>query len=230
MRHPEDLLAHKLGLRFVDTKLLRSALTHRSAGGINNERLEFLGDSVVGFVIAEALFERFPEADEGVLSRLRAALVNQTSLAQIARSLDLGDYLILGTGEVRSGGFRRDSILCDAFEAVIGAVFTDQGYGVCRELVLRLFSESFEKLTVADWKKDPKTQLQELMQARGLDLPEYRLLSLTGRPHDQSFVVECRIALASEPTTGTGSSRKRAEQQSAQEMLRQLADGARISA
>lgn len=230
MRHPEELLAQKLGLQFVDVKRLRSALTHRSAGGINNERLEFLGDAVVGFVIAEALYHRFPEADEGVLSRLRAALVNQTSLAQIARSLDLGDYLILGTGELRSGGFRRDSILSDAFEAIVGAVFTDQGYHVCRELVLRLFATSFERLTVADWKKDPKTQLQELMQAKGLDLPEYHLLSLTGRPHDQSFVVECRIAMPSAPTTGTGSSRKRAEQQAAQQMLRQLAEGTKVSA
>lgn len=230
MRHPEDLLAQKLALRFADVKLLRSALTHRSAGGINNERLEFLGDSVIGFVIAQALFERFPEADEGVLSRLRAALVNQTSLAQIARQLELGDYLILGAGELRSGGFRRDSILSDAFEAVIGAVCTDQGYQICRDLVLRLFAASFERLTVADWKKDPKTQLQELMQARGLDLPVYRLLSLTGRPHDQSFVVECRIALSVEPSTGTGSSRKRAEQQAAQEMLRQLAQGSKASA
>ncbi|MBM4200206.1 MAG: ribonuclease III [Gammaproteobacteria bacterium] len=230
MRHPEDLLAQKLALRFADIRLLRSALTHRSAGGINNERLEFLGDSVVGFVIAQALYERFPEADEGVLSRLRAALVNQTSLAQIARKLELGDYLILGTGELRSGGFRRDSILSDAFEAVIGAVFTDQGYQTCRDLVLRLFAESFDRLTVADWKKDPKTQLQELMQAKGLDLPEYRLLSLTGRPHDQSFIVECRIALSVEPSTGTGSSRKRAEQQAAQQMLRQLAEGMKAPA
>jgi ribonuclease-3 len=230
MRHPEDLLAQKLGLHFTDPKLLRSALTHRSAGGINNERLEFLGDSVLGFVIAEALFRRFPEADEGVLSRLRAALVNQTSLAQVARALGLGDYLILGTGELRSGGFRRDSILSDALEAVIGAVLTDQGHVICRDLVLRLFSESFDRLTVADWKKDPKTQLQELMQSKGLDLPEYRLLSLTGRPHDQSFVVECRIGLPSDPTTGTGSSRKRAEQQAAQQMLRQLAEGTTVSA
>ena len=230
MRRPEEVFAQKIDLCIGNTRLLRSALTHRSAGGINNERLEFLGDSVIGFVIAQMLYERFPEADEGVLSRLRAALVNQTSLANIARQLELGDYLILGSGELRSGGFRRDSILCDAFEAGIGAVFIDQGHEVCRDLVLRLFAESFERLSVADWKKDPKTQLQELMQARGLDLPEYRLLSLTGRPHDQSFVVECRIPLSLEPSTGTGSSRKRAEQQAAQEMLRQLAGAAKASA
>lgn len=230
MKHPEGPLSNKLGFCFKNPNLLRFALTHRSAEGVNNERLEFLGDSALGFIIAEALYERFPQADEGVLSRLRATLVNQTSLAEIARSIDLGDYLILGVGELRSGGYRRDSILSDALEAIIGAVFEDQGYEVCRQWVLTLFSGPFDRLTGADWKKDPKTQLQELMQARGLELPTYRLLSLSGQPHAQSFVVECRVALPVDPTNGTGSSRKRAEQQAAQQMLAKLCDERKICA
>lgn len=230
MKHPEGLLGNLLGFRFKNPNLLRFALTHRSAEGANNERLEFLGDSALGFIIADALYERFPQADEGVLSRLRATLVNQTSLAEIARSIDLGDYLILGVGELRSGGYRRDSILSDALEAIIGAVFQDQGYDVCRQWVLTLFSASFDRLTGADWKKDPKTQLQELMQARGLELPTYRLLSLSGQPHAQSFVVECRVTLPIDPSNGTGSSRKRAEQQAAQHMLAKLCDERKICA
>jgi ribonuclease-3 len=197
---------------------------------MNNERLEFLGDSILGFIIAESLYERFPEADEGVLSRLRATLVNQSALAEIARSMKLGDYLILGVGELRSGGFRRDSILSDALEALIGAVLRDQGYTFCREWVMALFAASFARLTVSKWNKDPKTQLQELMQAKGLDLPTYRLLSLTGQPHDQSFVVECRVTLPVEPSTGTGSSRKKAEQQAAQVMLSKLDQDRKICA
>ncbi len=230
MKHPEESLGAKLHFQFNNPSLLRFALTHRSAGGLNNERLEFLGDSALGFIIAEALYERFPQADEGVLSRLRATLVNQTSLAEIARGIDLGDYLILGAGELRSGGFRRDSILSDALEAVIGAVFQDQGYQACRQWVLNLFAPSFERLSGADWKKDPKTQLQELMQARGLELPTYRLLSLAGQPHAQSFVVECRVDLPVEPSNGTGSSRKRAEQQAAQNMLARLCEERKICA
>ncbi len=230
MKHPEGPLGNKLGFRFNNPDLLRFALTHRSAEGVNNERLEFLGDSALGFIIADALYQRFPQADEGVLSRLRAMLVNQTSLAEIARSIDLGEYLILGVGELRSGGHRRDSILSDALEAVIGAVFQDQGYGACRQWVLNLFAPSFDRLTDADWKKDPKTQLQELMQARGLELPIYRLLSLSGQPHAQSFVVECHVALPVEPSRGTGSSRKRAEQQAAQTMLARLCEERKICA
>ncbi len=230
MKQPEGPFGNKLGFRFNNPNLLRFALTHRSAEGINNERLEFLGDSALGFIIAGALYERFPQADEGVLSRLRATLVNQTSLAEIARSIDLGDYLILGVGELRSGGYRRDSILSDALEAVIGAVFQDQGYEVCRQWVLNLFAASFDRLTGADWKKDPKTQLQELMQARGLELPTYQLLSLSGQPHAQSFAVECRVPLPVEPSSGMGSSRKRAEQQAAQNMLARLCEERKICA
>jgi ribonuclease-3 len=217
-----DKLLRKLGLHFRNPALIRQALTHRSAHADNNERLEFLGDSVLGFVIAERLYQKFGDADEGVLSRLRATLVNQTALANIARRLNLGDYLILGSGELKSGGYRRDSILSDAMEALIGALLVDQGMDACRIWILALFDEYIEGLSVRDWKKDPKTRLQEAMQARGLDLPGYTLKSVIGQPHDQHFLVECRIAVFEEASEGKGSSRKRAEQAAAETMLERL--------
>lgn len=223
IQEPEKL-AKKLGLMFRQPMLIRRALTHRSAHADNNERLEFLGDSVLGFVIAERLYQKFTEADEGVLSRLRATLVNQTSLANIARKLNLGDYLILGSGELKSGGYRRDSILSDAMEALIGALLIDQGMDACRAWVLDLFVEQIEGLSLQDWKKDPKTRLQESMQARGLDLPSYTLKSVGGQPHDLSFVVECRVSLTEAACEGRGSSRKRAEQESAEKMLAKLTE------
>jgi ribonuclease-3 len=223
-----EALAKKLGLCFADPSLLKLALTHRSAETENNERLEFLGDSILGFVIAERLYEKFPEADEGVLSRLRATLVNQSSLAALARKLRLGDYLILGSGELKSGGYRRDSILSDALEAVMGALLQDQGIDSCRRWILSLFAESIEHLSLDDWKKDPKTRLQELMQSRGLELPIYLLLSMEGQPHDQYFRVECRVPLVAEPSQGEGGSRKKAEQQAAEQMLAKLAEQSSI--
>ncbi len=221
IQEPEKL-ARKLGLKFKQPMLVKRALTHRSAHADNNERLEFLGDSVLGFVIAERLYQKFTEADEGVLSRLRATLVNQTALANIARKLSLGDYLILGSGELKSGGYRRDSILSDAMEALIGALLIDQGIDACRVWILGLFADQIDGLSMRDWKKDPKTRLQESMQARGLDLPAYTLKSVVGQPHDQSFVVECRVSLTEETCEGRGSSRKRAEQESAEKMLAKL--------
>jgi ribonuclease-3 len=215
-------LARKLGLNFKNPALVKRALTHRSAEADNNERLEFLGDAVLGFVIAECLYEKFTTADEGVLSRLRATLVNQTALANIARKLNLGDFLILGSGELKSGGYRRDSILSDALEALIGALLVDQGMDACRQWILNLFAEQIDSLSISDWKKDPKTRLQELMQARGLELPVYILKSVVGQPHDQSFFVECRVSLTSETCEGVGSSRKKAEQQAAEKMLTKL--------
>lgn len=216
-------LAKKLGLNFRNPALVKRALTHRSADADNNERLEFLGDSVLGFVVAERLYQKFTEADEGVLSRLRATLVNQTALANIARKLNLGEFLILGSGELKSGGYRRDSILSDALEALIGALLVDQGMDACRQWVLDQFAEQIDGLSVSDWKKDPKTRLQESMQARGLELPAYILKSVVGQPHDQSFFVECRVSLTSETCEGIGSSRKKAEQQAAEKMLAKLA-------
>ncbi len=223
IQEPEKL-ARKLGLKFKQPILVKRALTHRSANADNNERLEFLGDSVLGFVIAERLYQKFTEADEGVLSRLRATLVNQTALANIARKLNLGDYLILGSGELKSGGYRRDSILSDAMEALIGALLIDQGMDACRIWILELFADQIEGLSMRDWKKDPKTRLQESMQARGLDLLAYSLKSVVGQPHDQSFVVECRVSLTEETCEGRGSSRKRAEQESAEKMLAKLTE------
>lgn len=221
MNAPEKL-SRKLGLHFRNPALVKRALTHRSAEADNNERLEFLGDSVLGFVIAERLYIKFNDANEGILSRLRATLVNQTSLAHLARKLNLGDYLILGSGELKSGGYRRDSILSDALEALIGALLIDQGMDACRQWILSLFSEQIESLSLQDWKKDPKTRLQELMQSRGLELPAYTLKSVAGSPHEQSFYVECRVPLTPDPCEGIGASRKKAEQQAAEKLLMKL--------
>lgn len=228
MIRSHEHLARKLGIPFREPNLLKNALTHRSAEGPNNERLEFLGDSVLGFVVAEYLYQRFPSADEGVLSRLRATLVNETALAKIARELELGEYLILGSGELKSGGYRRDSILSDALEAILGAVLRDQGIDACRALILKLFEGPLSALSLDDWKKDPKTRLQELMQGRGLPLPVYTLIDQSGLPHDQHFRVRCEIPLAVEPCLGEGSSRKKAEQQAAENMLNRLSEQSRF--
>lgn len=198
------------------------ALTHRSAGANNNERLEFLGDSILGFVIANRLYELFPDAPEGVLSRLRANLVNQGSLAELAREHQFGDYLRLGQGELKSGGFRRDSILSDAVEAIIGALFKDQGIDACQKWIEQLFNAKLQGLSLNNWQKDPKTQLQELMQSKKMDLPEYVLITMSGLAHEQMFKVKCTIPLIKEAAIGTGVSRKKAEQAAAELMLELL--------
>ncbi|MEE9395900.1 MAG: ribonuclease III [Methylococcales bacterium] len=217
-----DELCHKLRLDFRNKDLLKNALTHRSMGADNNERLEFLGDSVLGYVIAEALFHRYPEADEGVLSRFRAGLVNGETLASRAREIGLGDYLILGSGELKSGGFQRASILSDALEAIIGAISKDQGFEASRQWILELFADQLEGLSSKQGLKDPKTVLQELMQAKKLNIPKYILKSQKGLPHEQHFTVECIIQLLKEPTIGKGGSRKKAEQQAAEKALANL--------
>lgn len=214
-----EVLAKKLGLAFAQPQLFTMALSHRSVGAQNNERLEYLGDSVLGFVIAEKLYQLFPTAGEGALSRLRASLVNQTSLAELARQHNLGDYLILGSGELKSGGFRRDSILSDALEAIMGALLLDQGVDACRSWILRLFAEKLSELKIDNWSKDPKTRLQELMQARKQPLPSYELVSMSGVEHAQSFEVKCSVALTQQTCIGVGISRKRAEQAAAEQML-----------
>lgn len=216
------ILSGKLGLTFNNPDLFLTALTHRSAGAKNNERLEFLGDSILGFVIAEILYDKFSEAPEGVLSRLRANLVNQGSLAELAREHRFGDYLLLGSGELKSGGFRRESILSDALEAVIGALYLDQGVEVCKQWIKDLFQQKLQALSLDTWQKDPKTQLQELMQSKKIDLPEYTLLTMSGLPHEQTFKVKCTIPLLKDACIGTGVSRKRAEQAAAEKMLRLL--------
>ena len=219
-----DVLARKLGLQFNQPLLFVQALSHRSSGSRNNERLEYLGDSVLGFVIAQKLYELFPEAGEGVLSRLRASLVNQTSLAELARQHQLGDYLILGSGELKSGGFRRDSILSDALEAIIGALLLDQGIEACQQWVTNLFAEKLAELKLDSWNKDPKTRLQELLQARRKPLPIYELLGMSGVDHAQIFEVKCTVSIHPQSTTGSGISRKRAEQLAAENMLKLLSN------
>lgn len=214
-----EILAKKLGLRFNQPQLFVTALSHRSVGANNNERLEYLGDSVLGFVIAKQLYQSFPGVGEGVLSRLRASLVNQAALADLARQHQLGDYLILGSGELKSGGFRRDSILSDALEAIMGALLLDQGVEVCEQWILALFADKLAELKVDNWNKDPKTRLQEIMQARKKPLPLYELMGMTGADHEQVFEVKCTIAGNSVSTQGCGISRKKAEQSAAESML-----------
>ncbi|MCB2263195.1 MAG: ribonuclease III [Candidatus Thiosymbion ectosymbiont of Robbea hypermnestra] len=219
MKGDTEQLARLLGYRFREPGLLVRALTHRSIPGENNERLEFLGDALLGLVIAEALWNRFPDADEGRLSRLRASLVKRESLAALARGLDLGDYLRLGTGELRSGGHARDSILADALEAVLAAVYLDGGLAAAREVILSVFAASLERLQTASTLKDAKTRLQERVQARKHPLPEYQVLQITGSDHDRHFQVRCTLPASGQETRGEGSSRRRAEQQAAEQML-----------
>jgi ribonuclease-3 len=214
-----EKLCKKLGLTFNNPQLFITALTHRSANSNNNERLEFLGDSILGFVIAQKLYDIFPDASEGALSRLRASLVNESSLAELARKHQIGDALLLGSGELKSGGYRRDSILSDALEAIMGALLKDQGIVACQQWIEQLFAEKLESLSLNNWQKDPKTQLQELMQARKLDLPDYTLMSMSGLPHAQTFKVKCSVPLIEETSIGTGISRKKAEQAAAEQML-----------
>lgn len=222
MIRKSEVLCKKLGLSFNNPELFDMALTHRSTGSKNNERLEFLGDAILGFVIAEKLFSMFPGASEGVLSRLRAGLVNQGSLAELARKHQLGDYLLLGSGELKSGGFRRDSILSDALEAIIGALFKDQGIDACQQWILELFAEKLSSVSLDNWKKDPKTQLQELMQSKKMELPEYKLITMSGLPHEQTFKIKCTIPLLKDSCIGTGVTRKRAEQAAAEQILHLL--------
>ena len=219
-------LARALGHEFRDPELIMQALTHRSASGENNERLEFLGDALLGFVIAEALWERFPDADEGRLSRLRASLVKRESLAALARRLELGDYLRLGVGELRSGGQARESILSDALEAILAAVYRDGGFAAAREVILSVFAASLNGLRTTDTLKDAKTRLQELLQTLKRPLPEYELQQATGSDHDRRFEVRCTLPDCGEETRGEGRSRRRAEQQAAEQMLDRLADTA----
>lgn len=219
---PLSQLQATLSYQFADTALLGLALTHRSAGAEHNQRLEFLGDASLGMIMADLLYHRWPHAPEGSLSQLRAGLVNQQTLAALAREIGLGDYLVLGLGERKSGGRQRDSILADAMEAVIGAVYIDGGFERCRDCVAHLFASRLEQTAPAD-SKDAKTRLQELMQARGLPLPEYTVDTIDGAEHQQEFQVSCQLALLSQIVHGSGRSRKLAEQQAAERALQQLA-------
>lgn len=215
-------LEDRLDYRFDDPDLLDRALTHRSCGSRNNERLEFLGDAILDFVVAELLYQSEPDAHEGRLTRLRAHLVRRETLASIARELELGPSLRLGPGELKSGGRRRDSILADAFEALIGAVYLDAGVAACRRILKRLYRDRLAAAAREVGLKDPKTRLQESLQARGLALPQYTVVKLEGAPHDQSFTVECVVESIPEPLTGTGASRRKAEQDAASRALEAL--------
>ena len=215
-------LESRLGHKFSNAEIARQALTHRSFGTPHNERLEFLGDALLNCAIATLLYERFTHLPEGDLSRLRAALVNQASLSQVAEGLGLGDRLRLGEGELKSGGFRRPSILADAVEALLGAVYLDGGFEAARGVVQHLLGERLESAGNKPVDKDPKTALQEHLQARGLALPRYAVQKTEGEAHDQTFIVECRVDDLGAAATGTGTSRRAAEQTAAQAVLAQL--------
>ena len=217
------VLRDRIGHGFADPSLLAQALTHRSAGTPHNERLEFLGDGVVNLVAAEALFQRWPKADEGVLTRARAELVREASLAAIARRLELGERLTLGPGELKSGGFRRDSILADALEAVVAAIYLDAGYEACRGVVLPWFEESLAALPEGRPEKDAKTRLQEWLQARQRPLPVYELVSESGEEHAKLFLARCTLTEPDLSAQGQGSSRRLAEQAAAAAALEALA-------
>lgn len=224
-----EKLLRRIGYTFKDASLLRLALTHRSVSNTNNERLEFLGDAILGFLIAEELYRRFPSAAEGEMSRLRASLVKGQTLAMIATELELGEFVLLGSGELKSGGFRRDSILACTLEALIGAVYLDGGEAACRPLVKSLFASRLDQVSPDTVEKDPKTQLQEYLQARKLPLPIYDLIKVEGEPHSQTFYVECRVAELSAPTMGEGRSRRFAEQEAANAALQKLSGSKKSS-
>lgn len=212
-------LCRKLGFQFSNPKLLKIALTHRSSDEENNERLEFLGDSIVNFIIAEALYQQFPHAQEGDLSRWRASLINRDALGKLARGFDLGRYLFLGPGELKSGGGDRQSILSCAMEAIIGAIYIDAGFASARECVLRWYQPLLQSLTSAATHKDPKTQLQEYLQSLHMPLPIYTVESVEGESHQQIFVVSCSVDSMPKKILGKGTSRRRAEQEAAENML-----------
>jgi ribonuclease-3 len=213
-------LCAALGYAFQQPELLEEALTHRSASPRHNERLEFLGDALLNLVMAEDLFRRYPQASEGELSRLRANLVKGEALAELARGLKLGETLRLGQGELKSGGPQRESILADALEAIFGAVYLDGGLDACRALILHLYRDCLDHLASAGELKDPKTRLQEYLQARQQPLPVYSVLEIHGEPHAQSFTVEC--AVADRRGVAVGSNRRKAEQDAARQVLEQL--------
>lgn len=222
--HDDHALLTRLGYTFRDQELLRTSLTHRSASKNHYERMEFLGDAVLNLVISDALYQRFPDASEGELSRLRAHLVKGDSLSKIATELALGDFLRLGSGELKSGGYRRKSILADVLEGIIGAIYLDGGMQAAQTFIHRVYATRLASANPDEELKDPKTRLQELLQARGLDLPEYEIVRTSGQAHNQTFEVTCCVAVLSTPVTGTGSSRRKAEQAAAKQALSLIAE------
>ncbi|KAB0302748.1 ribonuclease III [Vibrio fortis] len=224
MNSPIDKLERKIGYQFKDTDLIHLALTHRSAAGKHNERLEFLGDSILSFVIADDLYHRFPKVNEGDMSRMRATLVRGHTLAELGREFALGDYLKLGPGELKSGGFRRDSILADAVEAIIGAIYLDSDTETIRGIILSWYKTRLEAIQPGVSQKDPKTRLQEFLQGRRNPLPVYTVANIKGEAHNQEFTVECKVAGVDKPVIGKGTSRRKAEQAAAETALEQLSN------
>lgn len=222
MEKPGQFLAIRLGYEFKDKELLQLALTHRSVSGKNNERLEFLGDSLLNFIIAEALCRLHPDLKEGELSRLRANLVNGTTLAQLAREFQLGECLILGVGELRSGGFQRDSILADTLEAIIAAIYLDSDLNTCRERLLAWYEKRLLDRPSLEKLKDPKTLLQEYLQSHQMALPVYTILAIEGEAHAQTFFVQCQVPGFDIITKSADTTRRKAEQKAAQEFLLEL--------
>ena len=221
-KHDEQLerLQRALEYQFRDESLLTLALTHRSKSSSNNERLEFLGDAILGFVVADLLYSQFDSAPEGNLSRFRASLVKKETLASLAREFNLGDFLLLGSGELKSGGFRRDSILADAMEAIFGAMYLDSGLDSVRDLIEKSLSPRLAKLSAETDLKDPKTRLQEFLQARHLGLPVYEVINTCGDEHNQSFEVSCEVPGLADTAKGVGNSRRKAEQAAAKQALK----------
>lgn len=217
-------LMQKLSYQFHDIELLEKALSHRSSGKINNERMEFLGDSLLNFTIASELFKKFQAAHEGQLSRLRAFLVREETLAQLAQEMGLNEYIRLGIGEIRSGGADRPSILSDTVEAIIGAIYLDSDITTGYETIKTWFHDRLEGVSLEAQFKDPKSWLQEIVQSKQLPLPEYILIETIGKEHQQIFRVECKIGLLSRPTIGEGTSRRRAEQQAAEMALKAIGE------
>ncbi len=218
-----DKIEKLLNYKFRQVELLEQALTHRSfSPGSNNERLEFLGDSVLGLVISENIYAREPEATEWQLSRMRASLVKQEALAQVARDINLGDYINLGGGELKSGGFRRSSILCDTLEAIIGAIYLDGGLDAASEIITTLYHDYLRTPADIHSLKDAKTCLQEYLQSKQIELPEYLVVKTVGKSHDQVFTVSCSVESIGLKSTGKGLSRKKAEQEAARKALGQL--------
>ncbi len=219
---PLELLQRRLGHRFANPALLQRALTHRSFGAEHNERLEFLGDTVLALAVSELLYERFSGSDEGDLTRVRAHLVREDSLHKAALALGLPELLRLSEGEARGGGAQRPSILADALEALIGAVFQDGGYTKARALVQGLFGEVIQATEAESWRKDAKTELQEWLQARRIAVPGYRIVATRGQAHAQTFEVECAVPALERRATGQGRSRRAAEQEAARRLLAEL--------
>ena len=217
-----EWLLDAFGYQCRDVRLFEAALTHRSMGGQHNERLEFLGDAVLSCVTADLLYRQFPQAPEGELSRYRATLVSGESLAVLATEFNVGDRMQLGAGELKSGGFRRKSILADAFEALLGAVYLDGGFTAAASVIEKIFAPRLTQLPSAAQLKDPKTRLQEALQSRAMALPDYGVESVSGEPHAQHFSVSCEIAALSIKTRGEGSSRRAAEQEAAKFAIEQL--------